>query len=165
MFTYFSDEETETQEDKSICMNHPVRVYTPCDAVSFSHTLSFNSSLATFPALTSSSDTCAQVSYALEGQVRKTWSFQVTVHFIIPSNMGYLCTYLLAFCPCLLSWVLPNCTRTWAQETGSLRGPAVQGPHQNHRGFSEVRLQVSEGNLRSDTNQCGPPGSSSSMDV
>lgn len=85
--------------------------------------------------------------------------------FIIPSNMGYLCTYLLAFCPCLLSWVLPNCTRTWAQETGSLRGPAVQGPHQNHRGFSEVRLQVSEGNSRSDTNQCGPPGSSSSMDV
>ena len=33
MFTYFSDEETETQEDKSICMSPLVCVYTPCDAV------------------------------------------------------------------------------------------------------------------------------------
>lgn len=128
MFTYFSDEETETQEDKSICMSPLVCVYTPCDAVSFSHTVAFSSSLATLPALTSSSDTCTQVSYVLEDQVRKPWSSQVTVHFIIPSNVNDLCTYLLALCPCLLGWVLPNCSRTWAQETGSLWGPAVHGP-------------------------------------
>ena len=43
--------------------------------------------------------------------------------------------------------------------------PQYMDPHQNHRGFSEVRLQVLEGNSWSDTDQCGPPGNSSGMDV